>query len=47
MKAMVAGALMALSITAASGADSRGFYMGGGVGALGCPQFLNAMATAR
>jgi hypothetical protein len=31
-----------------SAADSQGrFEMGGGVGASGCPDFLNAMATAR
>jgi hypothetical protein len=27
--------------------DARGFMKGGGVGMEGCPQFLNAMATAR
>jgi hypothetical protein len=27
--------------------DANGFWMGGGVGGLGCPEFLNAMATAR
>jgi hypothetical protein len=29
------------------GADTKGFMVGGGVGAVGCPVFLNAMATAR
>jgi hypothetical protein len=27
--------------------DANGFWVGGGVGALKCPDFLNAMATAR
>jgi hypothetical protein len=48
MNAIMAGALMALTITApATAADSRGMMTGGGVGAVGCPEFLNAMATAR
>jgi hypothetical protein len=36
-----------LTIHQAAAADARGFMMGGGVGMLGCPQFLNAMSTAR
>ena len=31
----------------AAARDERGFWMGGGVGSVGCPEFLNAMATAR
>jgi hypothetical protein len=31
----------------AGAADDRGFMKGGGIGMLGCPQFLNAMTTAR
>jgi hypothetical protein len=27
--------------------EKGGFWLGGGVGALGCPQFLDAMATMR
>ena len=27
--------------------DANGFWVGGGVGGLKCPEFLNAMATAR
>jgi hypothetical protein len=31
----------------ANAADKEGMMMGGGVGASGCPSFLNVMATAR
>jgi hypothetical protein len=41
-------ALTGISSSAdAAAADANGFIMGGHVGALGCPEFLNAMATAR
>ena len=39
-------AIVLLGNTAAA-RDERGFWMGGGVGSVGCPEFLNAMATAR
>jgi hypothetical protein len=43
----VLGAIGFLIAPPANAADARGFMKGGGVGMLGCPQFLNAMATAR
>jgi hypothetical protein len=41
---LTAFALLAHSTVAR---DAKGFMMGGGVGGLRCPAFLNAMATAR
>ena len=32
---------------AAAARDDRGFWMGGGAGSASCPDYLNAMATAR
>ena len=40
-------AIIVLLGNAAAARDDRGFRMGGGVGAVSCPDFLNAMATAR
>jgi hypothetical protein len=48
MRVSIICAGLALTITApATAVDSRGFMTGGGVGALGCPEFLNAMASSR
>jgi hypothetical protein len=44
---ILASATIALLINSAVARDANGFWMGGGVGGLGCPEFLNAMATAR
>jgi len=44
----LATAFFLLAMPAAHAADSKGaFITGGGVGATTCPDFLNAMATAR
>jgi hypothetical protein len=40
-------AAIALLVGPTVARDANGFWMGGGVGGLGCPEFLNAMATAR
>ena len=40
-------AIIVLLGNAAAARDDRGFWMGGGVGSASCPDFLNAMATAR
>jgi hypothetical protein len=40
-------ATITLLTSSAVARDANGFWMGGGVGGLGCPEFLNAMATAR
>ena len=44
---LITSAISVLLGNAAAARDDRGFRMGGGVGAVSCPDFLNAMATAR
>ena len=40
-------ATIVLLANAAVGRDEKGFWMGGGVGFVSCPDFLSVMATAR
>ena len=40
-------AMIVLFGNAAAARDERGFWTGGGVGSVSCPDFLNAMAMAR
>jgi hypothetical protein len=47
MEAIMTGAMLALATMTASAADSRGAFVGGGVGALGCPEFGHCAATWR
>jgi hypothetical protein len=46
-RGMVGLALVLIAISAKAADKNGQFYVGGGVGGVGCPIFLNVMATAR